>query len=127
MLKKVTLTAAQLLALNATPVEVIEAPGSGTAIVIDKVIAEKSAGTAFADIAAGDDIGLKYTDGSGASHATIECTGFMDQTAKKTQVKFGSGVLLAINAPIVAHMATGEITTGTCTLKLSVYYHVIKL
>ena len=58
----VTITSAQLLALFATPQEVIPALGAGKAAVPTMVTMYKPAGTAYAGIAAGEDLVLKYTN-----------------------------------------------------------------
>jgi len=76
MKSKVVLTAAQIKALNATPVEIIAAPGANKGIVVDKVLLTKSTGTAYDGIAAGEDFTLKYTDANGAVILTAEMTGF---------------------------------------------------
>ena len=123
----VDITSAQLLALNATPVTLMAAPGAGLAIVIDRVEAYKAAGTAYDGIASGEDLTLKYTDASGAVCATIETTGFLDQaTAQLRAYRALTTELVPVaNAAIVAHLLTGEIATGDSDVSLRITYRVI--
>lgn len=123
----VALSSAQVLALNATPISVLAAPAAGTAHRILAVEAYKPAGTGYAGIAAGEDIALRYTNGSGATLATIEATGFLDQAT--AQSRFGAVVATDITpvaaAAVVAHMTTGEITTGDSTIYLRITYRIV--
>ena len=129
-----TITSAQLLALNATPQTVLAAQGSGIAIVPTRLIVYKPAGTAYAGIAAGEDLVLKYTNGSGAQcSGVIETTGFLDQTS--AQVRYvgmpgststtAGDVTPVANAAVVLHLLSGEITTGDQPLYLRMLYDVI--
>lgn len=131
---KVTITSAQLLALNATPVSIIEAPGANKAIIVNKVIAYKASGTAYAGVAVGEDIVLRYTDGSGTILTGIETTGFLDQATAQTRVALlpqsavgtvDVEVTPTANAAVVAHMTTGEITTGNSDLILVIDYSIV--
>lgn len=73
----VTLTNAQVLALRATPITIVAAPGAGKFIEIlgGQLIFNRTA--AYTESA--DNLQLKYVDGSGsAASQVIECTGFVD-------------------------------------------------
>lgn len=127
------ITSAQLLALNATPISVVAAPGSGRFIQVEKWMAYKPAGTAYAGIAIGEDLVLKYTDGSGAQVASpIETTGFLDSTSELTSWAGTKGsadnatpasALAVANAAVVVQLLTGEITTGDTGVFIKVWYH----
>jgi len=123
----VTITSAQLLALFATPITVLDAPDAGFAWLIDRVVAYKSAGTAYGGIAAGEDLTLKYTNASGAICAQLETTGFLDQTTAQTRAVRGTSTDLTpvAAAAIVAHMLVVEITTGDSPLKLRITARLI--
>lgn len=125
----VTITSAQLLALNATPITVLPAPGAGKAYVVERVEAYKAAGTAYAGIDAAEDIAIKYTNASGAVCATIETTGFLDQATAQTRTVAGvqTAMTPVANAVLVAHMLNGEITTGTSPLKLRITARIIDM
>ncbi len=122
-----TITSAQLLALNATPIEILPAPGAGFMNVIDAVEVYHGGGTAYAGIATGEDITLKYTNVSGAVAMTIEATGLLDQTtAQRRAYRAPTTELTPVeNAAIVAHMLAGEITTGDFPIKLRLTYRTI--
>ena len=133
-LAQVRVTAAQVLALNATPQPIIAAPGAGLAIVVDRVAVYKPAGTAYAGIAVGEDLVLKYTNGSGAQvSSVIETTGFLDQTTAQTRTAGPPGAVTATaadyapvaNAAVVLHLLTGEISTGDSDLIVWAWYDVI--
>lgn len=131
------ITSAQVLALNATPITVVPAPGAGLITMVERWGAYKAAGTAYAGVAAGEDLVLKYTDGSGVVAATpLETTGFVDQATAQTRWAnghaTGDGATpgLAIgtaqaNAAIVAQLLVGEITTGNSDLVIVVHYAVV--
>lgn len=128
------ITSAQLLALNATPITVVTAPGAGLAIVPTRVLVRIAAGTAYAGIAAGEDLVLKYTNGSGAQcSSVIETTGFLDQTTAQLRVagtpastgSTAGDVTPVANAAVVMHLLSGEITTGTSPLYVKVFYDII--
>lgn len=131
------ITSAQLLALNATPVTVIPAPGANLMIKIVSWSVRHGTGTAYSGIASGEDLALKYTNGSGAIAATtIETTGFLDQTTAQIRLAnalAGSGAAASTpadltpvaNAAIVIQLLSGEITTGDFDLQVFVEYDII--
>jgi hypothetical protein len=128
----VTITSAQLLALNATPKAIVAAPGAGKALLFEGAALYKAAGTAYAGIAAGEDLAVKYTDGSGLQVGSCETTGFLDQATAQTRhmhpYRAASGVgdiTPVANAALVLQLLVGEITTGDSDLKLLVFYRII--
>lgn len=125
---------ASVLTLNATPYSILAAPGAGIAIVPLRVAVYKPAGTAYAGIAAGEDLVLKYTNGSGAQvSSVIEATGFLDQTTAQTRYAFppattgatAGDITPVANAAVVLHMLTGEVTTGTSDLYVELFYDLM--
>lgn len=131
----VTVTSAEVLALNATPITLVAAPGADQALIFEGAVLYKAAGTAYAAIAAGDDLAIKYTDENGIDVAVSEMTGFADSTSAQTRyIRPQTGALAAgtvsdftpvANAALVAHMLTGEITTGDSDFLLRIYYRVV--
>lgn len=132
-----TITSAQLLALHATPVEMIPAPGDGFFIRINSWTVRHGTGTAYAGIASGEDLALKYTNASGVNAAgVIETTGFLDQTTAQIRTAGGSSgssagsatpsdITPVNNAAIVANLLVGEITTGNFDLQVLIDYDII--
>lgn len=130
----VTITSAQLLALNATPITLVAAPGAGKALIFEGLLIQKPAGTAYAGIAAGEDLSVKYTNGSGAELGVCETTGFLDQAGNEIRwirphAPSGAGVDSAItpvdNAALVLHLLVGEIITGTSPLNCEVLFNIV--
>lgn len=79
---EVTLTATQVKALATTPITLVAAPGAGKVIHFLGAQLKLDYGGSNAFSEAGDNLGIKYTDASGVQVCTtIECTGFIDQTA----------------------------------------------
>jgi len=119
------LTNAQILALNATPITAIAAPGAGKVIEIVKVVGVHDYATAaFGGIAEGEDLNLCYTNGSGAVLASLETTGWLDATADELAFGLMAKPATLINAAVVAHVNTGEIITGGGTIDLHIWYRV---
>lgn len=130
----VTVTSAELLALNATPKQLVAAPGAGRALIFEGAMVSKPAGTAYSGIATGEDLSIKYTDASGLAVGGAETTGFLDQaTAQSRYIRptgAASGVsdIVAVaNAALVLHLLVGEITTGDSALTLRVFYRDVAL
>jgi len=125
----VTVASAELLALNATPKQLVAAPGAGNILVLEFAqLWLDYATTAYDGIAAGEDLAIKYTDDSGATVATIETTGFLDGTADETRyVKAASAAAVqpVANAALVLHLLTDEIATGDSPVKVRTWYRVV--
>ncbi len=129
----VTISAAQILALFATPQTLVQAPGAVYALVfIGAVVFLDYNSAAYAGIAAGEDLSIKYTDASGLEVGQCEATGFLDQTADQLRyirphhAASGANQIIPVpNAPLVLHMLTGEVITGNSPLRLRVYYRRI--
>jgi hypothetical protein len=129
------ITSAQVLALNATPVTVIAAPGANKAIIFLGAVVASGGGTAYAGIAATEEFSLKYTNGAGLNVATVEATGWLDQTTaqvrwvyphvKNITVDTPEDITPVANAALVAHMLVGEITTGNYPISVRVYYRIV--
>ncbi len=127
----VTISSAELLALNATPKTLVAAPGAGKALIlIDAQLALTYNSAAYAGIAAGEDLAIRYTDGNGAQLAVVETTGFLDQATSQYRHVYplaDAAKVPAANAALVAHMLTGEIITGNSPLKIRVRYRTVDL
>ena len=124
---EVTVSSAELLALNATPKTLVAAPGANKMLEFVSAVLYKPAGTAYAGIAAGEDLAIKYTDGSGAQvNTSLESDGFLDQTT--AQLRLTKPIVTAVvpvaNSPLVLQLLTGEITTGDSPLYVRVHYRV---
>ena len=127
-----TISSAQLLALNAMPIILAAAPGVGKTLSFEKMLIHKPAGTAYAGIAAGEDLAVKYTDGSGLEVAQCETTGFLDQATNQIRVvnahaaaSGASQITPVENAPLVLHLLVGEIITGDSPLNCEVLYTIL--
>jgi hypothetical protein len=120
-----TLTSAQILALNATPVEVLPACGAGYAYQVTRVTARHAAGTAYT-AGAGEDITLKLTNASGAQVITaFDSDGFIDAATAQIRSSLGIAGTPIENAAIVAHLLVGEITGGNFDVELLIEYDII--
>ena len=125
----VTVTTAEVLALNATPKTIVAAPGAGKVIIFHgALVALDYNSAAYGGIAAGDQLLFRYTNGSGAAaSAELESDGFLDATADaiRTIKAIYTDITPVANSPLVLHMATGEVTTGNSPLKVKAFYSVI--
>jgi len=129
----VKLTAAQLLALNATPVTLVAAPGAGKVLVFERALlylAYNSA--AYAGIAGNEDLAIRYTGAAGLQLAQCEVTGFLDQTTSQLRhvapfraASGASDITPVANSPLVLHMLNGEITTGNSPLLVRTFYRIL--
>lgn len=129
------IASAALKTLNATPVAVVTAPGSGRCIIFEGASLYLTAGTAYGAPAAGSDLGFKYTDGSGAQvAAATETTGFLNQTAALLRFAHAgtaaagtvSDVTPVANAALVLHnLSATEYATGTGDLYVRVYFRTV--
>lgn len=127
----VTISTAELLALNATPKSLVAAPGAGKALIlIDAQLMLDYNTVAYAGIAAGEDLEVRYTNGSGQLVATVETTGFLDATADAYRHVYpasAAAITPVDNAALVLDLAAGEIITGNSPLKVRVRYREITL
>lgn len=121
-----TITSAQLLALNTTRQTIVGAPGSGRVLVPLYAIASHSGGTAYAGIASGEDIQINYGSSGTSAAISFETTGFLDQTTAQLRTSFPSGGLSnhtpAANAALTVRITSGAITTGDFDLTISLFY-----
>lgn len=126
--RRVVVTPAQLLAASGTPVSLVPAPGAGKWLEFFSAhVALDYNSAAYAGIAAGEDLVVRYTNGSGAIvSTTLETTGFLDQTSDqlRTFKAIATDLVPVVNAPLVLQILAGEITTGDSPLYLDVFYAV---
>lgn len=132
------ISTAEVLALNATPIVVVTAPGAGKAVIFDgALIFYDFNSAAYAGIAAGEDLVFRYTgSGNDEVSAHVETTGFLDQTNDETRYGIGVGVDgsaldhdLTDNEDEAIQLAllVGEIITGDSPLKVRVFFREVDL
>lgn len=126
------ISAEQVLALNATPITIVAAPGANRALIFEGCMIRKPAGTAYGGIAAGEDLAVKYTGAAGLQVGSAETTGFLDQTTNQFRwcqayraASLISDILPVVNDVLVMHLLVGEITTGDSPLNVRTFFRVI--
>jgi hypothetical protein len=123
-----TITSAQVLALNGTPLSFIVSPGSGKAIELTAF----SASITFNSAAYATNVSLNaYTDTATESQFTI--TNFLNATVTRMLRGFPTAVSGATKTQIIANKAvyvkvdTGNPTTGDSDITIYFSYKIITL
>lgn len=126
-----TLTNAEVLALNATPIQLVAAPGAGKVLIPHRLVAYKAAGTAYV-AAAGEDLAIIHTGGSAL--ITLDSNGFLDQATAETRLGERVPVSPAVldlnalsNLALEATILVGEVATGTSDIVVDLEYEVLDL
>ena len=122
-----TLTAAEVLALHTTPIEVVEAPTAGQYVIVEGIFASLDFDSAaYAGVAATEDFEFRYTNAAGTEIMDVETTGFL--TASADAVRWtpadASVVTPVAAAPVVVRLPSA-VTTGDSPVTFRVYYRII--
>jgi hypothetical protein len=126
----VNLSAANILAMNGTPVTVVAAPGTGKAILVDSVIFKMvTTATAFAS---GGAVSIQYNGGSVVAHAGSIAAAVVTAGAGTSYTELGpaaatNGTTIVANKALEITNATGAFTTGTGTAVLLIQYRIVTL
>lgn len=129
----VTLSAAQFIALSATPIALVAAQGANTAVLIDKIVPIMTYGSVA--FTGGGALGAQYGNtallaGVAASAtlpiATFKGTASAVGTMSGTLGSAGSALLSAVaNTPVYITNDTAPFAAGNSTFKVLVYYKVV--
>jgi hypothetical protein len=128
----VTIPAASVRTLNATPYTLVAAPGAGRFLEVVSVHWWLDFGTAAYDAAAaGDTLTVKYTNAAGAEVVDAVAGNAIGAAAADYHaiVKPVAEVIPVANAALVAHITTGEwyAAGGDSPLKVEIVYIERKL
>jgi hypothetical protein len=128
---EVSLTAAEMKALRATPKELVAAPGTGYILEFISATFIYDYTAAFTESA--DDIVVRFTNGSGAiASTTLDATGLLDATADqiRTLKPITTDITPVANAALVLHNTGDGEWGGTgspCRVKVAYRVHATGL
>ena len=129
----VTLTSAQILALNTTPVALIPAQGATKAVVVNRVIMSQiyksAAYTSNTTLGVYADL-TTAGDAAGSSVTSAKVAGLLTATNNLVQVVAGLGTTEAtavLNKGISVKADTGNPATGDSPVRVRAFYRVISL
>ncbi|MBV9448560.1 MAG: hypothetical protein JO345_21960 [Streptosporangiaceae bacterium] len=127
---QVTLTSANILGMNTTPVSILPAPAAGQVLMIDAIFVQtKPGGTQYAS---GGAVTFQY-HGTSTNPHTGNVTAAQINAATAKYVYLGPNTSGAIDLSAVAGLGlditngTGAFTTGNGTAVVTVYYTTITL
>lgn len=123
---EVAITAAEMLALRATPKTLVAAPGAGYVLEFISATAIYDYSAVFTETS--DDLVVRFTDGSGAiASTTLDTTGFLDQTSDqiRTHKAISTDLTPVANSPLVLHNSgNGEFGGTGSPVRYKVAYRV---
>ena len=125
--KDVVMTSTQLDSANATPIELIAAPGSGLALIPLAALTKVVAGSTAFELGSGTGA-FKYTDGSGVEALTAVTNAILETTANATGYYRSVGLagVPVVNAALVFQPGA-DVTAGNGNIYVRVCYLVVKV
>lgn len=122
----VSLSSAQILALSATPVVLVPAPGAGRVVIVSDIDFQMTrTATAYAN---GGALEFRYTDGSGAKVSADVAAALVTTGGAGVAYAAVGGIEASItpvpNAAIIVTNATAPYISGTGTAKIRVAYRI---
>jgi hypothetical protein len=122
-----TLTAAQILAMFATPVTIIPAPGANKAIIVNSIVLQTKPGAT--NFAAGGAVNLQYHGTAILPHAaSVPAATINSATASVNDLPPPAGVIQPpVNTGVDITNATAAFTTGNGTVVVTVAYTILTL
>lgn len=128
---EVAVTVAEMLALATTAKSLVAAPGAGYALEFISALFIFDYAAVFT-VAGGDDLAVRYTDGSGTIVSlTTETTGLLDTAADavKTMQPLATDVVVTANAALVLdNIGSNYGGTGSpCRVKVAYRVHATGL
>lgn len=124
--KKITVSSAEILAINTTEKELIATPWVGYVIVPESFVFFYDYNSAA--YATNTTLEVRYTDKTGAK-VTADVTGLIDATADDYALAqcVASLVVPVPNSPIILTAATGDPVTGDSPVYVTINYKIIQL
>jgi hypothetical protein len=127
-IKRITLTAAQIKALYSTPITIVAAPGSGKAIIVDKIVAKLEYATAA--FTGSNNVEFRYTNASGDKvvlDLAYAALNLASGTGFTVCNKDDANVTAVANAAVIACVPSADPggTTAAGTLTLEIFYSII--
>lgn len=122
--KTIKITSAELLALNATPKELVAAPGAGRAIELVSAVLHLDYGTAT--YTGNGTLTIRTASSDSVLSGTLAAAEFLHSTADKVAVMIpvSTGIGLDINEAIELFEPGGECTVGDSPITIVVGYRV---
>lgn len=123
----VSLTAANLIAMNGAPVTLIPAPGAGKVVIVEDILFKMTrTATAFTN---GGALEFRYTNGSGAKVSADIASSVVTTGGAGLELNRVGHVVTSLtpvaNAPIVITNATAAFATGTGTAQVIIKFRVL--
>lgn len=128
---EVAVTAAEMLALRATPKSLVAAPGAGYVLEFISALFIYDYTAAFTETT--DNLNIRFTDGVGVvASLTLETTGLLDATSDqiRTISPLATDITPVANSPLVLHNdGNGEFggTGSPCRVKVAYRVHATGL
>lgn len=125
---EVNLSAANIIAMNGTPVELIPAPPTGKFISVHKITFEMTrTSTAFTG---GGAISIKFGGGGATVHggtvaASVVTTGGAGRSCVELNPDGSNSVLVSEATNLVITNATGAFAAGTGTARVRIWYKTV--
>jgi len=123
---QVALSSAQILALNATPVTIIPAPGAGKVVIVENILLKMV--TTATQYANGGALEFRQTNASGTK-VTADLAAALVTAAAGTSYNSVAGVTTSLtslaNALICVSNATAPFITGTGTAVITAKYRIV--
>lgn len=113
---EISLSSAEILALNTTPKEIVAAPGAGKIIVVEEVVYNFT----YNSIAYATNTVIALRNPTGTEDAAFSIA----HTSNYIEVEEMSGHKVISNEKLEVYALTGDPTTGNSTMTIGVYYKI---